>query len=363
MSEVSVKEYISQQEALELQAREAMPWDPTKCTYSMGPLRQPIFACRTCGDIGVCYSCSIQCHTECDLVELFEKRQFSCDCGTERQKSTEKACKLRKNSEADIPDYSNRYGQNFKGLFCWCAREYSPEKDAVMVQCLLGLECNEDWYHDHCIMGVRDDPDSADANRKLPGFPALDTFAAFVCWKCVHKYETQFKCLLAHELAGQLIADTVEWVPTKTPAERATLLDTDRATSGTAGSKRKAEDQPYSIFLKEGYSAALERVRDSLPPDDKLRIFLTDLAPFLIHEDPVYQPPEDSDPISSYEAASRALDMVSHERALNGIMAYQAFKTKLSKFLQPFADTGKVVKEEDIKSFFQAQKEPPKDSP
>lgn len=73
MSGVSASEYLSHQQELEDDARKLMPWDPKSCTYEKGALRQQVFACRSHGKIGVCYSCSIQCHTKCDIVELFTK--------------------------------------------------------------------------------------------------------------------------------------------------------------------------------------------------------------------------------------------------------------------------------------------------
>ena len=41
-------DYIQNQEELEKEARELMPYDPNECTYEMGELRQPLFACLTC---------------------------------------------------------------------------------------------------------------------------------------------------------------------------------------------------------------------------------------------------------------------------------------------------------------------------
>ena len=94
-------DYIKTRDKLEKEARELMPFDPSECTYGKGELRQPIFACITCSDenneeIGVCYSCSIQCHSSHELVELFTKRNFVCDCGTTKMSKTiDGGCKLR----------------------------------------------------------------------------------------------------------------------------------------------------------------------------------------------------------------------------------------------------------------------------
>ncbi len=73
---------IAQQSRLEAQANEAIPFQFDTCTYDKGYVRQPVYACKTCGGGGVCAGCSVSCHAEHDLVELFNKRQFRCDCGT-----------------------------------------------------------------------------------------------------------------------------------------------------------------------------------------------------------------------------------------------------------------------------------------
>ena len=92
----------------------------------------------------------------------------------------------------------NRYGQNFEGLFCSCSTEYNPKSDAVMLRCILGLERNKDRLYDYCIMGVsesraeelreRTASDPFTGERLLKGFPKIDSFDAFVCWRCASKY-------------------------------------------------------------------------------------------------------------------------------------------------------------------------------
>lgn len=183
-------DYIKSREELEKEARELMPFDPSECTYNNGELRQPIFACLTCSEtnnekIGVCYSCSIQCHSSHEIVELFSKRNFVCDCGTTKMSKTPNGgCQLRlKSNEGerrlsvprtgfentslsksheveispeDIPSLSNLYNQNFDGLFCSCKKQYNPlEETGNMIQCYFGFSCGEDWFHDECILGYK----------------------------------------------------------------------------------------------------------------------------------------------------------------------------------------------------------------
>ncbi|KAI0134787.1 putative zinc finger in N-recognin-domain-containing protein [Xylariales sp. AK1849] len=237
-------DFIRDQMQLEADAREALPYSIENCTKQLGPLRQNVFACLTCNPppanrddpfdpAGVCYSCSIQCHGEHELVEIFQKRNFTCDCGTTRFASHQ-PCTLRVNPETNTKgglhsepaDPNNKYNQNFRNRFCSCAIDYKPhEQKGTMFQCLgLGTHengaCGEDWYHPGCLVGLgpkwyeksfrknalpsisedatpqvasgqtangdlvpeRDDDDDA----PLPdGFPGEDDFDHFICYKCV----------------------------------------------------------------------------------------------------------------------------------------------------------------------------------
>ncbi|KAM0131610.1 hypothetical protein ACHAO1_007211 [Botrytis cinerea] len=171
-------EFISTQLKLEAEAREALPYSIDTCTKPLGSLRQILFACLTCNPApsnvsdpynpaGVCYSCSIQCHGEHNLVELFSKRNFTCDCGTTRFPATS-PCSLRINSETNTngnvhsepPELKNKYNHNFRNRFCGCGCDYDAYKEkGTMFQCL-GLSsadeggCGEDWWHPGCITGI-----------------------------------------------------------------------------------------------------------------------------------------------------------------------------------------------------------------
>lgn len=68
----------------------------------------------------MCYSCSISCHGDHNLVELFTKRHFRCDCGTEKFKAM--ACKLDPKTEGHIKSL-NQYNHNYLGRFCWYGKE------------------------------------------------------------------------------------------------------------------------------------------------------------------------------------------------------------------------------------------------
>ncbi|XP_058765867.1 uncharacterized protein LOC131639386 [Vicia villosa] len=145
---VTIGEYLEEVEERELEADLVLGGDDGKeCTYSKGYMkRQAIFSCITCtpdGNAGVCTACSLSCHDGHQIVELWTKRNFKCDCGN--SKFGEFYCKIFPSK--DVENVENSYNHNFKGLYCTCARPY-PDPDAEeqieMIQCCL---C-EDWFHE-----------------------------------------------------------------------------------------------------------------------------------------------------------------------------------------------------------------------
>lgn len=286
-------DYISSQLRLEADAREALPYQFDTCTKPLGPLRQSVFACLTCTPppaskhqqftpAGVCYSCSISCHGEHTLVELFSKRDFVCDCGTTRLANSATPCSLRLNPATGVKGgvvgeearQGNKYNQNFQGRFCGCGEEYDPEKEkGTMFQCLgLGTVedggCGEDWWHPECLIGVpRQQPqerteavgglqsvkeeteeDGAATNGDSgavqephveeiplpPGFPAEDEFDHLICHKCVDTFPW------IKRYAGT--AGFLPAVPSKPDTAGADQTVTEHVVEAPESKKRKAED-------------------------------------------------------------------------------------------------------------------------
>lgn len=422
----SLVEYLEDQENLEKQAREQMPYDPNECTFPKGPLRQELYACLTCYRStkqlnAICYACSIKCHTSHELVELFTKRSFTCDCGTSKVKGPclvryPQWSKLMNDSqfndqfEPDIPDSNNRYNHNFKGLFCDCNNHYNPLTDSNMIQCILGLKCDEDWFHEECIMGLRpgvinrnpksgtnklnelsepgldakteneekikqegenknnkkdqdeekqekqqqqqqqdDSDDEAYDVLPLPGFPSLDSFETIICWKCANEYPQEMD-----ELIKYLDCETIEHVPAETLDKRIQKLSSLNDKDLEHSSKRSKKSHPKTIFLKQDYKDNLTEFQEKYPAS-KLSLFLKKY-PFLYQDDPIYRPPDDGDDSSSvFELGIRELNNLPSDKAAEGLAAYEKIKSKLTEFLKPFAEEGKVVTADEVKAFFNTE--------
>lgn len=145
---VSIHEYLKDVEDQELEADLVLGGDEGKeCTYSKGYMkRQAIFSCLTCapdGNAGICTACSLSCHDGHEILELWTKRNFRCDCGN--SKYGEFFCKLFPNK--DVENAENSYNHNFKGAYCTCGRPYPDpdvEEQEEMIQCCI---C-EDWFHE-----------------------------------------------------------------------------------------------------------------------------------------------------------------------------------------------------------------------
>ncbi|XP_026382684.1 putative E3 ubiquitin-protein ligase UBR7 isoform X1 [Papaver somniferum] len=109
--------------------------------------RQAIFSCRTCtpdGNAGVCTGYSLSCHDRHEIVELWTKRNFRCDCGN--SKFGEFYCKLM--ADREPVNSENSYNQNYKGAYCTCHRPYPDpdvEEQVEMIQCCI----REDWFHEN----------------------------------------------------------------------------------------------------------------------------------------------------------------------------------------------------------------------
>ena len=99
---VTMLDVLQDEESLEADAKAVLGnADDKNCTYHTGGYmkRQPLYACLTCikepevhsKGAGICLACSYHCHEGCNLVELYTKRNFRCDCGNNKLNNE---CKL-----------------------------------------------------------------------------------------------------------------------------------------------------------------------------------------------------------------------------------------------------------------------------
>ncbi|KAJ8721159.1 hypothetical protein PYW07_001934 [Mythimna separata] len=153
--------------------------DDKNCTYPKGYIkRQALYACLTCCTeakvdptkrAGVCLACSLMCHENHELIELYTKRNFRCDCGNPKFNSH--PCQFT-SDKTELND-DNIYNQNFSGLYCTCQRPYPDPESTIeddMIQCII---C-EDWLHSSHLEAV---------------VPANDQYSEMVCKSCMEKNE------------------------------------------------------------------------------------------------------------------------------------------------------------------------------
>lgn len=146
-SSVTVAEFLEDLQTME-ETAEALfaTQDPSNCTFPEGyKPRQTVFTCLTCTPppqmAGVCYGCSLNCHDGHDMVELYTKRKFCCDCGN--PKFGDKKCTLYE--EKPKENEFNKYNHNYHGKFCSCDVFYpDDDKESDLYQC----EICEDWFHE-----------------------------------------------------------------------------------------------------------------------------------------------------------------------------------------------------------------------
>lgn len=115
-----------------------------------------------------------------------------------------------------------------------------------------------------------------------------------------------------------------------------------------------APEGTVSLFFKSDFRDHLCRCSNCFPRMAK--------HPQLLEEEDVYEPPvsEDGEDAegstvgsgSLLDRGERALTNVDRVRAIEGVMAYNHLKEKLTPFFKEFAESGKAISAEDIKAHF-----------
>ncbi|KAI9914607.1 hypothetical protein PsorP6_007866 [Peronosclerospora sorghi] len=350
----------------------------THCSYPMGYMRQAVYACITCTPdalekpetrAGVCLACTYNCHRDHDLVELYTKRAFRCDCGNQKFPST--PCKLEPN-KARV-NARNTYSQNYGGRYCNCHRPYpDPERTTreVMVQCVV---C-EDWLHEeHIFKGTSHHEASQPAEKDTFESPPAknnescagedqamerasafvpETFDELICLECMQKYPF----LMAYTVDSRRRSSSTDTdentkpditlAPATMTQETTCVLTRKQAQLETEGgttvrptfwSSAWRQDLCHcsscvSLFEKHGIAFLLD-------PDDSLHVYEASAR--------------EKKTLSDEQVAQRALaTKLTHEQQVEVARGYCRMKTNLQQYLATFAAEGKTVRKEDIQRFF-----------
>jgi len=82
------------------------------------------------------------------------------------------------------------------------------------------------------------------------------------------------------------------------------------------------------------------------------------LHPYLLEEEETYEPPADPDlGLSIEELGMRALNGLPHTTAIEGARLFTVLKDDFAAFLRPFAQTGQMVEETDVRGFFDEKRQ------
>ncbi|KAI8971638.1 hypothetical protein BDF20DRAFT_915419 [Mycotypha africana] len=411
-STVTAVEYVENQERLEKEAQDILPGKFEKCTFSLGYIRQPLYACKTCSvdnednkePAGMCYSCSIACHSNHDLFELFPKRTFRCDCGLPG-KFGDHPCSLMIPAKKIVKtNEKNAYNHNFQGRYCRCDQHYDPDtEEATMYQCLI---C-EDWFHERCIGNIPEE---------------IANFDCYVCRTCTKRCpfilsgkDSRFSYGLSKgqaPISKWIIPEAVEPVTEKVTSsnglenssvsvdkpnidvntqnkEKAapsipTTKSQDSETVTIEKKRKHNEDEEHLPFTtqtklkkQKKHDTYCENIDQSLFAGyDNVELFLQDEwrqglckckecahaykdnnVEFLLQEEETYEPEEDEDSKKSLlQIGMEQLQHVDRVQVIESLMAYKTLAADIKGYLESFKETGKVVTKKDIQDFFDAKR-------
>lgn len=350
--------------------------DDRNCTYSLGYIdRQALYSCKTCtaasdGQLaGVCLACSLECHEGHELVELYTKRNFRCDCGNSKFHGL--TCKLCPDKEPINLD--NRYNHNYSGLYCCCSRPYPDPEDMVeddMIQCVV---C-EDWFH----------------KRHIGTCPIEDDFGEMICSSCMEnckflwpyaklcravsdkshsKKTTEDEgCVdvvgddsMSCSTSGDhIVCDGAKASPSFRPSIASADLSSEslhEASGLTVESCRLEElgansclDMRGAVFWPEDWRNQLCRCARCSAMYKALNVL------FLLDNNDTISAYEERGKSkaskTSYQQGMEALSRLDHVQQVDLIQEYNDLKSNLTEYLKKFAENKKVVRQEDVDEFF-----------
>ncbi|CAI5440403.1 unnamed protein product [Caenorhabditis angaria] len=297
--------------------------DETVCTYPEGyKPRQTLFSCLTCTPppktAGICYGCSLNCHADHDLVELYTKRSFKCDCGNSKFPNK---CTLYEEKSAE--NEFNVYNHNYSGKFCICDDTYPSEKNCEedMLQC----EFCEDWFHPTHV----DAPENVAATESSSS--SSECPVSFICPGCYSKNHQFLKVF-------------------------------DGSNSDTRICFKNSQKSEEAFPKKAIF---VQKLRQRLCKcEDCKKILENHQCEYLLDED---------DDLTKFEQEGKAkaeenrrteneemrelVQEVGMDGAINILGAVNDLKRKLGDFFTKKTTDGEVVKVEDVKKFFDDLKE------
>ncbi|ORX50286.1 hypothetical protein BCR36DRAFT_583422 [Piromyces finnis] len=395
---VTAVDYLLKQEELEKEAKEVLSKKFDKCTYDLGYIKQQVYVCLTCtnGNAGFCYSCSIACHSQHDVRELFSKRNFRCDCGN--SKFPGKCCLKDKRNTINE---NNKYGQNFIGRFCWCNKEYNPDEDELMFQCNI---C-EEWYHISCITenkekisedfddyicrdcvdkykfikkykfmkklyfipynenkinenNIIEQNDSRDKKRKFDVIDSKDEDTnnhIDTNKRIKDEFKKEMNCIKTNEFENKIEKNGVKSIDTanekilknidENPVD---VVNDDEECLLNLSSMNEFElNQRYDVFCNDKFNTIFCKCNNCKEE------YIKNNLNFLIEDDLTYEPEEDDDLDGTlFERGVKVLNHASRVPLIECISGYNKLKDKLTDYFKEFAEQKKVVTDEDIKYFF-----------
>uniref|UniRef100_A0A182R0X4 UBR-type domain-containing protein n=1 Tax=Anopheles farauti TaxID=69004 RepID=A0A182R0X4_9DIPT len=352
--------------------------DEQNCTYSKGYVdRQAVYACLTCVPeargieskrCGICLACAMQCHEGHEMLELYTKRKFRCDCGGKRMPDVK--CKLEPRKEEE--NTLNRYNQNFSGMYCICHRPSpDPENDVpdVMVQCVI---C-EDWYHTRHL-GL-DDPKKGEECDEV------------ICADCMEANPFLKNYVgKIEELNKNSLNDTVQVDVTGLDESNATVTEPDADETGPSEPKQRRlddskaaateetpKDKPAVLDIctmpplcadsekayKKGASVWTDGWRKYLCQCKTcIELYKKHSVEYLLNEKDTLRYYEDlgkqrlGPQVSAYEQGMQMLRQFDQVTQVDFLTEFNIMKVRLREFLDQFVANQQVVTPDDVNAFF-----------
>ncbi|KAG5675370.1 hypothetical protein PVAND_005279 [Polypedilum vanderplanki] len=349
--------------------------DENKCTYNDGYIkRQALYSCLTCTPeakdnaslaIGCCLACSLVCHESHELIELYTKRLFRCDCGVKKgsikcqldfskklPNASESSSSSNNTGLKQQPNEHNQYNLNFSGLYCTCKRPYPDPEDEiedVMIQCVV---C-ENWYHGRHLSNGKNVPDPS-------------AYSEIICDACMVK----------HEFLQDYVGLSVETVDPEESRNESTLNVTSLDESALNDDCNEVKKMKMSddacirpkIAINEGEVKNVKATfwkdnwRQSLCKCVKcVKMYEDNKVQFLLdEEDTVHyyeQQGRNKPKTTIYDSSLQALSNLPRVNQIDAISSYNRMKEKLFEYLQTFVNNNQIVTDDDIKRFFNTMKE------